>query len=141
MTNTTENPMQKMMREQTRKEHKRAIQDYAKKGFDNGYNLRSYMQMIDVIGGPKDAEEYTEICEDFMEPGGGNIHAEQNLVFVDPVKYKINESQYIRIFKTPLSINGELFVLVKPKEHNLSILSVNACFFILKIGRVSSIAL
>ena len=120
MTNTNESSMQKMMREKTRQEHKQAVQDYAKKGFDNGYNLRSYMQMIDVIGGPKDAEEYTEICEDFMEPVSGNIHAEQNLVFVDPIKYKINESQYIRIFKTPLSIDGRLFILVKPKEHKLS---------------------
>ena len=120
MTNTNESSMQKMMREKTRQEHKQAVQDYAKKGFDNGYNLRSYMQMIDVIGGPKDAEEYTEICEDFMEPVSGNIHAEQNLIFVDPTKYKINESQYIRIFKTPLSIDGRLFILVKPKEHKLS---------------------
>ena len=120
MTNTNESSMQKKMREKTRQEHKQAVQDYAKKGFDNGYNLRSYMQMIDVIGGPKDAEEYTEICEDFMEPVSGNIHAEQNLIFVDPIKYKINESQYIRIFKTPLSIDGRLFILVKPKEHKLS---------------------
>ena len=116
MTNINENPMQKMMREKARQEHKQMVQDFAKKG----YNLRSYMQIMEMIGGPKDAEEYTEICEDFMEPIEGNLRAEENLLFVDPIKYKLNESQYLRIFKTPLSIEGRLFVLVKPVEHKLS---------------------
>ncbi len=120
MTNTNESPMQKFMREKAREEHRQKVEDYAKKGFHKGYNLRSYMQMIDVIGGPKDAEEYTEICEDFINCTGANIFAHENIVFVDPVKYGINNEQYIRIFKTPLSREGELFVLVKPIEHKLS---------------------
>ena len=112
----SENYMQKMIREKTRQQHKEATQAFVKKG----YNLKQYIQMMEMVGGPKDAEEYTEICEDFLEPIYESFEAHKNLVYVDPIKYKINESQYMRIFKTPLAIEGRLFSLVKPVEHKLS---------------------
>lgn len=115
-----ESPMQKFMREKARQEHRQMVEDYAKKGFNKGYNLRSYMEIMDMIGGPKDAEEYTEICEDFINCTDANICAHENIMFVDPVKYGINNEQYIRIFKRPLSREGLLFVLVKPVEHKLT---------------------
>lgn len=120
MTNTNESPMQKFMRKKAREEHRQMVEDYAKKGFHKGYNLRSYMETMDIIGGPKNAEEYTEICEDFINGTDAYIFAHENIVFVDPVKYGINNEQYIRIFKTPLSREGELFALVKPIEHKLT---------------------
>ena len=55
----SENYMQKMIREKTRQQHKEATQAFVKKG----YNLKQYIQMMEMVGGPKDAEEYTEICE------------------------------------------------------------------------------
>ena len=115
MTNTNESPMQRFMREKARQEHKEATQAFAKQGM----NLQQYMQMIEMFG-PISPEDYTEICEDFLEPIIGNLDAKKNLMYVDPIKYKINEAQYIRIFKTPLSQEGRLFVLVKPVEHKLS---------------------
>ena len=120
MTNTNESPMQKFMREKARQEHRQMVEDYAKQGFHKGYNLRSYMETMDMIGGPKDAEEYTEICEDFINGTDAYIFAHENIMFVDPVKYGINNEQYIRIFKTPLSREGRLFILVKPIEHKLT---------------------
>ena len=111
--------MERVMREQARQEHRQMVEDYAKKGFHKGYNLGSYMQMMDVVG-PIDPEEYTEICEDFINGTDANIFAHENIMFVDPVKYGINNEQYIRIFKTPLSREGRLFVLVKPIEHRLT---------------------
>jgi len=116
MANMNENPMQRALRERERVEHKRMVQAFSNKG----YTLQAYMQMMNALGGPRDAEEYTEICEDFMEPTMENTRAWQNISYVEPTKYKINESQYIRIFRTPLSIEGRMFVLVKPKEHHLS---------------------
>ena len=112
--------MEKFMREKARQEHRKMVEDYAKRGFDKGYNLRSYMEMINMFGGPTNAEEYTEICEDFINCTDAYIFAHENISFVDPVKYGINNEQYIRIFKTPLSREGLLFVLVKPIEHKLT---------------------
>ena len=121
MTKTNESPMQKFMREKARQEHRQMVEDYAKKGWANGYHLGSYMTIMNTIaGGPKDAEEYTEICEDFINCTDANICAHENIMFVDPVKYGINNEQYIRIFKTPLSREGRLFYLVKPVEHKLT---------------------
>lgn len=121
MTNTNESSMEKFMREKARQEHRKTVEDYAKKGWANGYHLGSYMTIMNTIaGGPKDAEEYTEICEDFINCTDANIRAHENIMFVDPVKYGINNEQYIRIFKTPLSREGRLFVLVKPVEHKLT---------------------
>lgn len=113
--NHYESPLQRIMREKAREEHRKSIEDAVRQG----HNLSSYMQIMDILG-IVDAETYTEICEDFMNCTDTNIFAHENIVFVDPVKYGINNEQYIRIFKTPLSREGRLFVLVKPIEHNLT---------------------
>ncbi|MBR4806236.1 MAG: hypothetical protein IKZ64_00265, partial [Alphaproteobacteria bacterium] len=92
---------------------RRKYREDTRKMVEQGFNLRDYMSVYGMFEKP-DAETYTQICEDFIDAENNNV------AFVEPVKYKINEEQYYRIYKTPLSNYGTLLTLVDPKEHKIS---------------------
>jgi hypothetical protein len=92
---------------------RRKYREDTRKMVEQGFNLRDYMSVYGMFERP-DAETYTQICEDFIDAENNNV------AFVEPVKYKINEEQYYRIYKTPLSNYGTLLTLVNPKEHKIS---------------------
>ena len=106
----TSSAHQQMAQQQDERNRKK-YRELTRRMVEHGFNLRDYMS---IYGQNLDAETYTQICEDFIDSDNNNV------AFVEPVKYKINEGQYYRIYKTPLSNYGVLLGLVNPKEHHIS---------------------